>query len=85
MNYTGANISVEEEKRIIFEAHSRYSGRLFDLQTAADYIGLGRTRAREWLTSIGAVRKFGSRVLFDRTVIDSALDALGDVNEEKVV
>ena len=37
---------------------------------------MGKTRGREWLVSIGAVRKFGARVLYDRTVIDAALDAM---------
>lgn len=52
----------------------RFEGRLFDLPTAAAYISLGETRAREWLTKIGAKRKFGAAVRYDRHVIDKALD-----------
>ncbi len=48
--------------------------RLLTLQEAAQYIGLGTRRAREFMDQIGAVRKFGSRVLFDKAVIDAALD-----------
>ncbi len=54
----------------------RFEGRLFDLSTAAAYISLGETRAREWLTKIGAKRKFGAAVRYDRNVIDRALDAM---------
>ena len=48
--------------------------RLLTLQEAAQYIGLGTRRAREFMNQIGAVRKFGSRVLFDKNVIDQELD-----------
>ena len=34
----------------------------------------GRTRAREYMDKIGATRRFGKRVLFDKKVIDAALD-----------
>ena len=39
------------------------------------YTGLGKTKARTWAESIGAVRKIGTRALFDKQVIDAALDA----------
>lgn len=41
---------------------------------AAQYIGLGTRTARIYLDKIGATVKFGGRVLFDRNVIDAALD-----------
>lgn len=54
----------------------RFESRLFDLPTAAAYISMGDTRAREWLARIGARRKFGAAVRYDRRVIDEALDAM---------
>lgn len=40
------------------------------------YIGLGRNKAREFCESIGATVRIGRRVLYDKEVIDSALDAM---------
>ena len=38
------------------------------------YVGLGRKQARAFAESVGAMRKYGRRVLFDRKVLDKALD-----------
>lgn len=51
------------------------SKRLLTELEAAHYIGLGRTAARSWLRQIGAVRRFGRAVRYDRFTIDQALDA----------
>ena len=40
------------------------------------YTGRGITSMKEWCREIGAVRKFGTMIRFDRKVIDAALDAL---------
>ena len=48
--------------------------RLLNIQEVSAYIGLGTVRARAYMDEIGAVKKFGRRVLFDKTVIDSALN-----------
>ncbi len=48
--------------------------RLMDTHEAAEYISMGTVCARQWLEQIGAVRYFGRRVLFDRAVIDKALN-----------
>ena len=48
--------------------------RLLDWQEAQVYTGLGRTRCREFCEAIGAVKKIGKRVLFDRKVIDEYLN-----------
>lgn len=48
--------------------------RLLNIREAAAYIGQGTTKTRAWLDSIGAKRKFGSRALYDRRIIDEALD-----------
>lgn len=49
--------------------------RLLNIDEACKYIGLGKTFARKYLKEIGAERKIGrKRVLFDRAVIDAAID-----------
>lgn len=52
--------------------------RMLSVEEAAFYSGMGRTKCREWLREIGAVRKVGSRVICDRKVIDAALDQLSE-------
>lgn len=69
------NTKEEREKmkaRIIDTAIS--DKRMLTIYEASQYIGLGTRTARKYLEEIGAVRKFGSRVLFDKNVIDQALD-----------
>ena len=55
-----------------------FNARLFDLETACLYTARGRTKAKAWLASIGAVRRFGNSVRYDRLVIDNFLDQLDD-------
>lgn len=49
--------------------------RLLSMKELTIYTGLGKTKAREWAESIGAVKKIGTRALYDKQVIDAALDA----------
>lgn len=51
--------------------------RLLPLPEAFEYVGLGRYRAKIFFEQIGAVRKFGKRVLIDKKTLDAALDQLG--------
>ena len=51
--------------------------RLLNIGEVCSYIGLGQNRAREYMDKIGATRKFGRRVLFDKTIIDAALNEKG--------
>ena len=50
--------------------------RMFTVEQGCAYTGRGRTSFKEWCKEIGATRKFGSMIRFDRKVIDAALDAL---------
>lgn len=50
--------------------------RLLSAREAAAYIGQGTTNARVWLESIGARRNFGRRVVYDKVVIDRAIDEM---------
>ncbi len=49
--------------------------RMLDRHTGAAYCGMGVTYFRQWADSIGATRKFGRIVRFDKKIIDAALDA----------
>lgn len=48
--------------------------RLLNIKEVCAYIGLGQTQARRYMDEIKATRTFGRRVLFDKTVIDAALN-----------
>lgn len=48
--------------------------RLLTVGEGAIYTGIGKTSFRRWAEKIGAVKKIGSRVLFDKSVIDRVLD-----------
>ena len=50
--------------------------RMLDVKELAVYTGQGITRAGQFGKECGAARRFGRRVLYDRKVIDQALDAL---------
>lgn len=47
--------------------------RLLNIREVSTYIGVGQTQARRYMDEIGATRRFGSRVLFDKKVIDEAV------------
>lgn len=50
--------------------------RLLSKAQLCQYTGLGTTKAYCWAKEIGAVRKIGTRTLFDKQVIDAALDSV---------
>ena len=50
--------------------------RILREREATEYCGMGRTSFRQWAAKIGAVRKFGRSVRYDRKVIDEALDGM---------
>lgn len=47
--------------------------RLLNTREAATYLGVGLKKARDYCEEIGAVKRFGKSVLFDKAVIDKAL------------
>ena len=57
------------------QARDSDDARLLTLDGGCAYTSLGRTYFREWATEIGAVRRFGRSVRYDRNVIDAAIDA----------
>lgn len=48
--------------------------RLLNIREVCIYTGMGQTRARQYMDEIGATKQFGRRVLFDKTIIDAALN-----------
>ena len=50
--------------------------RMMGLPELCAYIGMGQTNARKFGVDAGAVRKIGRRTLYDRVLIDKALDEL---------
>lgn len=48
--------------------------RLLNIEEVCIYIGLGQTNARRYMEEIGATRRFGKRVLFDKHVIDKFIN-----------
>lgn len=54
------------------------NNRLLDANEIGLYMGLGKSTARKICREIGAERRFGKRVLFDRKIIDKHLDSLAE-------
>lgn len=50
--------------------------RMFDSSEVSAYLGLGRNKGVEFAKSVGAERKIGRRCLYDKKVIDDALDKM---------
>lgn len=62
------------EKTIPFSNEKR----LLDATEVCMYLSLGRNRGIEFAKKIGAERRIGRRCLYDKTVIDKALDAMAE-------
>ena len=54
--------------------HNIEDARLLDSTALQAFLSLGRSTAVEYARSIGAERRFGKRVLYDKVVINAALD-----------
>ena len=50
--------------------------RMLNMREAMFYTGMGYTNGRKWLEEIGAIRRFGSRIMADKNAIDAALDSM---------
>ena len=50
--------------------------RLLDMAGLCAYLALGRNKSIEFAKEVGAMRRIGRRVLYDKTVIDRALDGM---------
>lgn len=50
---------------------------LLSINELQQYIGLGKNRAFEFGKRVGALKKIGRRSLYDKSVIDRALNRIG--------
>lgn len=50
--------------------------RLLDVTALCVYLSMGKSRAAEFGEQCGAKRKFGKRTLYDKRVLDKALDKM---------
>ena len=48
--------------------------RMFSINEAAIYLGIGRSTAIQFLQEVGAKRKIGKRALYDKNIIDEYLN-----------
>lgn len=60
--------------RKLSERGSISEKRLLNIKEVCTYIGVGETQARAYMDEIGATKRFGRRVLFDKQIIDEALN-----------
>ena len=63
--------------RNIDESSAKW-GRMIGTPELCLYIGMGQTAARKFGLECGAARKIGRRTLYDRNIIDKALDELAN-------
>lgn len=52
--------------------------RMLDVDGLCSYLSLGRSKAVEFAKSVKACKKFGRRTLFDKTIIDRALNDMDE-------
>lgn len=48
--------------------------RMLNIKEVCIYTGIGQGMARQYMEEIGATKHFGRRVLFDKNIIDTALN-----------
>lgn len=59
--------------------------RMFTIDQACAYTGMGKSYCRNWCEEIGAVRRFGKMVRYDRIVIDRVFDQMDHQSRKKVL
>lgn len=61
-------------KRLLNESVDITQKRMLSEKEAQGYLGIGRTKCRNFCQGIGAVFHIGSRILYDKKVIDAYLN-----------
>ena len=56
--------------------------RLLGKRELCAYIGMGQSRDVEWAKGIGAAIRIGGRLLFDKCVIDKAINTHGEYTRD---
>lgn len=73
---------VDMDKALEALSHGHYLGeknqskRLLNVKEMLVYTGLGRTSGLAWCKKIGALKHIGKRALYDKAIIDKAIDGL---------
>lgn len=55
--------------------------RLVSAQEGADYVSMGTASFRQWAKEIGAEKRLGRLVRYDRRIIDDAVSSMGTENK----
>ena len=55
--------------------------RLVSAQEGADYVSMGLNSFRQWAKEIGAEKRLGRLVRYDRQIIDDAVSSMGTENK----
>lgn len=71
-------------KRLINESVDISQKRMLSEKEAQGYLGIGRTKCRNFCQSIDAVMHIGSRILYDRYVIDEYLNKEAARKDNKI-
>lgn len=61
-----------EERRVM----ENMEVRMMDVRGLCAYTSMGRTRAVEFAKAVGAEKRIGRRCIYDKKVLDKALDEL---------
>ena len=56
--------------------------RLLNRRELCAYIGMGQSRGVEWAKGVGAAMRIGGRLLFDKCVIDKAINTHGEYTRD---
>ena len=57
--------------------------RMLTIDQACTYTGMGKTTCRKWCEEIGAVRRFGSMVRYDKMIIDQVFEQMDREGRKK--
>ena len=52
--------------------------RMLNMHEAMFYTGMGYTNCRKWLDEIGAIKRFGTRIMADKHIIDAVIDGMNN-------
>lgn len=69
-------ISCYDSRKEIVQMKENIEIRMMNAKQAGLYVGMCRAKLRVWAEEIGAARKFGKSVRYDKVVIDSYLDRI---------
>lgn len=70
------NHTKERKRAVVAKNYRTVEPRMLNQKQAEEYTGMGRNTLTEFSRQIGARRKIGKKILYDRRIIDAGLDAL---------